>query len=464
MVRPVIPRAERIRGCLWGLAVGDALGAPVTGLKAGRVHQLFGDVTAFLDAREAWGDRPWRWSLPGLHAAPTQQALATLAVVLPSGEVSARAVANLWLRMAHEPRREDLPLGAHRGASPTFRHALGLLRAKEPMTGQPSAGSGAVARAAPLGAILGADPEALTRAVIDLAILTHRDPRAIAGALTVAHAVALFVAAEDPLRLDPRAAVDEIAARVRAGEERLLIDHLGALHFPRDSEADPIHAMSGALAALAALVQESDDDLAIQTLLRQANRLGPRQAIASPTAGFAPATVAVALYFALAHMRVAESLSRLVSEGKGASVAGAALGALLGARLGEEAIPADWRRGLLAHAEITEWANAMAEMRTAADLPDLLACELAWTLREQEARTPLLADLARRRAREERRAAAPPKRIKPEPAPQAEAFAPPPQTYLRPKDDRPGAKQRERAARGRKRIAWKDERRERRRP
>jgi ADP-ribosyl-[dinitrogen reductase] hydrolase len=457
----------RVRGCLLGLAVGDALAAPVAGLKAGRVRQLFGEVADHIDAREAWIDRPHRWHLPGLHTDETQQALAVIAAFIESeshgalagSDALTRAVANLWQRMAFEPRDERLALGVHRGFGPTFRRALLAMRSGEGPTGHPSAGSGAAARLAPLGLLLRDRPEDLTRAVIALALLTHRDPRAIAGALAVAHALALLTTAEDSLRLNAAAFVEELTARVRGGEKRMLIDHLGSLHLDREAgDADPLHAVSRAVSAVAGLVMEGDDDLAVRTLIRQANHLGPRQPVTTCNAGFAPVTVPVALYFALKHARFAAPVSRLVSEGKEADTAGAILGALLGARLGEETIPSEWRTGLLGREEVAVFAEAILDQPTE-NLGDFLVRrELEWTLKENAAREPLLAALARRRARDEKRVAAHPRRPKPPVPPEPMPFAPPPQTYLTREDD-PGAKQRLRAARGRKRIDWKEDRR-----
>jgi ADP-ribosylglycohydrolase len=455
---------DRARGCLLGLAVGDALGGPVTGLKPGRVRQLFGEIGDHVDAREAWADRPHRWRLPGLHGAPTQQALTLIDVALRSGAPNSktldpRAVANLWCRLAFEPHEEGLRLGAHRACGRTFARALEAMRRRDVVTGQPSAGAGAAARVAPLGLVFAEDPEALSRAVIDVSLLTHTDPRAVAGALAVAHAAAILAVSDDPTRVETAGVMRDLIARVRLGEEQLLIEHLGSLHLGQvNSEVDPVHSVSRALEAVGPLIEEGDDDLALQTLVRQANRLAPAQRITSPNAGFAPATVPVALHLALAHPRFAQGVGRLVNEGRHASTAAAIAGAIAGLRLGEEAIPREWRDGLLAQEQIRLWADAHCGEEVPGGRRDLLEMELELTLREESQRRPLTVSLAKRREREERRT--PPKLKRPRPEDKEMPFPPPPSTYL-PQAEDPEAKRRARAARGRKRVEWKDERRRR---
>ncbi|MBN1475600.1 ADP-ribosylglycohydrolase family protein, partial [Candidatus Sumerlaeota bacterium] len=409
----------------------------------------------YVDAREAWEERPHRWRLPGLHSDETQQALSLIRVALDRGDVTRAAVANLWRRMASEPRDPRLVLGAHRGFGVTFSRAIKALVAGESAPGQPSAGSGAAARLAPLGLLMRDEPDRLTETVIDLSLLTHTDPRAIAGALSAAHAVAL---AAGQSNRDCGAILEDLRERVHEGEVRLLRDHRSHLSIDSPGEGDPIHAMSRALGAVPGLISEGDIDLALKTLVRQGNHLAPSRPLTSPNAGFAPLTVSVALLIGLGQQSFAQSISRLAGEGKESDTAAAIAGAVLGARHGEESIPADWREDLIARAEIEQFADALADPECAHAAPDLVEMETALTLRECDARAPLEDALAKRRARSAKRAPASPGKSKPKPPSEPLPFAPPPQTYLRDIED-PEAKRRERAARGRKRVGWKEERR-----
>jgi hypothetical protein len=219
--------------------------------------------------------------------------------------------------------------------------------------------------------------------------------------------------------------------------------------------------MSRALEALTGLVAEADDALAVATLIRQANHFGPEPPVTSPTFDFAPAAVPVALHLAFAHTRFAGAVEPLVTSGKEANAAAAIAGALAGARLGEDSISQAWRNGLVARKELSAWADSFADLLTgegAADhRPDLMEMELALTLREREARQPLIEEFEAQRKHQ----GPPPKaRRKPAPTePENLPFAPPPHTYLKRSSEDPEAKRLERAARGKRRIPWKEERR-----
>ena len=73
---PLSTRIDRVRGCLLGMAIGDALGAPLEGLGAQQIRAHYQLVTDYVDGARAWKKKPYRWRLPGLYSDDTQQALA----------------------------------------------------------------------------------------------------------------------------------------------------------------------------------------------------------------------------------------------------------------------------------------------------------------------------------------------------------------------------------------------------
>ena len=64
---PHLSRIDRVRGCLLGLAVGDALGAPLEGLTAQQIKTHYGRVKNYVDGVQAWKRKPFRWRLRGLY-------------------------------------------------------------------------------------------------------------------------------------------------------------------------------------------------------------------------------------------------------------------------------------------------------------------------------------------------------------------------------------------------------------
>src|SRR6516225_8172095 len=118
---PPMNRIERVRGSLLGLAVGDALGAPLEGLSAQQIRAHYNLVDDFVDGSRAWKRKPFRWRLPGLYSDDTQQALALCDVLLKYRAVDPERLAELYLALA-TPRGSYM--GAHRGLGRSFRQVL----------------------------------------------------------------------------------------------------------------------------------------------------------------------------------------------------------------------------------------------------------------------------------------------------------------------------------------------------
>ena len=55
---PHLFRVDRVRGCLLGLAVGDALGAPLEGLSPQQIKTHYGRVRNYVDGVQAWKRKP----------------------------------------------------------------------------------------------------------------------------------------------------------------------------------------------------------------------------------------------------------------------------------------------------------------------------------------------------------------------------------------------------------------------
>src|SRR6516164_2396971 len=115
---PHLRRIDRVRGCLLGLAVGDALGAPLEGLSMQQIRAHYGQVDDFVDGARAWKKKPYRWRMPGLYTYDTQQALALTDVLLDHKSVAAHRLAGIYLDLA-TPKGSYV--GAHRGVGRSFR-------------------------------------------------------------------------------------------------------------------------------------------------------------------------------------------------------------------------------------------------------------------------------------------------------------------------------------------------------
>jgi ADP-ribosylglycohydrolase len=173
----------------------------------------------------------------GQYSDDTQLARELLLSVLETGEWSpetfARRLAGLFAR------GEDV------GAGPGTRAAAERLGAGTHWslagTPAPYAGNGSAMRVAPLGLVF---PDTRTRvtAAVEQSLVTHLDPRCAAGAVAVAHAVAL-AAREGPL--DSADFLGEVAALTSAQDQSVAsaIEGLAAwAHLPPDQAAHWLHA------------------------------------------------------------------------------------------------------------------------------------------------------------------------------------------------------------------------------
>lgn len=265
---------DRVAGALLGTALGDALGLPCEGMRPRTIVRRFGLV-----------DRFHLLGRTGFVSDDTEQtALLAQSLTTSDFEVAERrfrrALAGWFLR---------LPWGI--GLSTLKACVLIVLGVKN--SGRPSAGNGAAMRAAAVGLRFHGDAVERRRFGRRLAEVTHRDARAVEGALFVGEVVAGCVVAESST---PR---EEI---VRTALEVVAVAEL------RD-------AIEGAIEA-------DGDDL--------------------PTTGYVVDTLAVAARdFVRLGDRPLPALQHCIGRGGDTDTIAAILGAWLGALHGASVLPSD---------------------------------------------------------------------------------------------------------------------------
>lgn len=371
---PHLSRIDRVRGCLLGMAVGDALGAPLEGLSAQQIKTHYGRVKNYVDGVQAWKRKPYRWRLRGLYSDDTQQALAICDVLLECGEVVSDRLAELYVALA-TPRGAFA--GAHRGIGRSFRQVLcDLERGVSPRrTGQMTAGIGAAMRIAPI-ALYFEDTDAMFSSVMEASIMTHRDVRSLSGALLVAHAIRRLAggAPRDPgLLLWTAADVARDERRFSEGTD------YADLIISLDRHAK---SLSRAVAHAESLL-ELTRDRALGALVEEANRHGAEPVCRRPTMGFPPACIPTCLYYLLTTDSFEEAITEIVNLGGDTDTAGAILGALAGTHYGPDQIPRRWLDGLQNREGIEARAEAIAQRSVAGlSIPDLVATEQELNRRE----------------------------------------------------------------------------------
>jgi len=183
----MIPARDRFKGTLVGCAVGDALGAPVEGMGAAAIADAYGRVTDFIDAR--FGS--------GRVTDDTEMTIVLAQAILELGKFDSEHTAfkfGGWIAASDAGLKEARGVGM---ACQTACRSLSEDPGKP--SGVDSAGCGAAMRASPVGLRYFHDRKALFRAAVDQALLTHTDPRAVAGSVAVASAVAAGITDEGDL-------------------------------------------------------------------------------------------------------------------------------------------------------------------------------------------------------------------------------------------------------------------------
>ncbi|GEM_PF-576441 len=299
------PGTAQFLGCLIGLAIGDALGAPVDGLSREEIAVQYGWVDHYL-ARPATATTP---ALPpGRFTDQTELALCVVeGIVSGRGFLDPAAIGYRFLRVL------DGEAGAFVDA--TTRQALA--RAAETDQFQqgladvepPSAAP--LSRVIPIGLLHALAPfnvELFTRDVMRVLGMTHSDLTTLNAALAVAYAVRSLAAGEVP-------------------PELLLED---VLHF---IDEDLVAANIRQAAALAATGGDIERDLAHLVQLGH----GPA----------AHEAVAAAFYsFAVASNDARRALTLAVNAGGATRIIGALTGALVGTVVGADGLPETWRAEL----------------------------------------------------------------------------------------------------------------------
>ncbi len=356
-----------------GLAVGDALGAPLEGLTAQQIKTHYGRVKNYVDGVQAWKRKPYRWRMRGLYSDDTQQALALSDNLLEHGRVDQQRLVELYLAMT-EPKGSFL--GVHRGIGRSFRQVLSDLQAgaSPRWSGQTKAGIGAAMRIAPVALYCGDDLDALFTSVMEASVMTHRDVRSLSGALTVAHGVRRLTAGEPR---DPSLLL-WVASDVARDEARMT-DEYGEVVISLESYG---RSMSKALANAESIL-ELPRERALPALAEEANRHGAEPDCKRPTMGFPPACIPTCFYVLLTTDSFEEAITEIVNLGGDTDTTGAILGALAGAYYGVNEIPKRWLDGLQNRQGIESRAFALSQRSSAGlSIPDLIATEIELNSKE----------------------------------------------------------------------------------
>jgi ADP-ribosylglycohydrolase len=303
-------RYAKILGCLLGTAVGDAVGLKREGLSKKRARRLYGVPPL----------KPGLLLNRGYCSDDTEHTqMVGRALVISKGDPQA-----FEKQLTRELKRWLLTMPAGVGLA-TLRSCLKLLSGFSPQhSGVYSAGNGPAMRSALLG-LCASSADQLQELVHCCTRITHTDPRAEQGALLVAQAARLSITAPGQTPLE----------------------------FLRDS-----------LETIQGDELRHSIDSAVQHLERHSTpeEYAQDQGWNNGVTGYINQTVPAALYcWAYSADQLRESVENAVMLGGDTDSVAAITGAICGANLGAEAIPAEWKLGL------SEWPRTVSWMEDLAD-------------------------------------------------------------------------------------------------
>jgi ADP-ribosyl-[dinitrogen reductase] hydrolase len=307
----MVTMQNRFRGCLVGLAVGDALGGPAESLSRFEVAERYGGTL-----RKMVGGGQLRLK-PGETTDDTAMATALAESLVAGGDfnvddVAARYVAWLSSNPKGVGNITRLALRAWKYGLTVPAAALGAHR----QTGRMSAGNGTIMRCAPIALRYVYDERRLIDASRDEALITHFDPRAWSGSVAVNLLIKYFIH-DVPVTN----AIKDAAQRIR-----------------REPRA------AGEVANVLEIVRPNLD----------ANTL--------PTSGYVLDTLRIAAWAMLAHHTFEDAVVAVVNLGGDADTQGAVTGALAGARWGYDAIPQHWLEPLQGRDHLISLADQLLEL------------------------------------------------------------------------------------------------------
>ncbi|OHA02628.1 MAG: hypothetical protein A3C16_00240 [Candidatus Sungbacteria bacterium RIFCSPHIGHO2_02_FULL_51_29] len=323
---------DKVRGCLVGTAVGDALGMPCEMMTRSDREQVLGKITEYRDssARYSRGLTKGQWTDDTRLTLATAQGF-TDAMRAPGGCTLAVITEKTLVRYIEAYREHK-----DRGFGKTTRTSLeDRMAGRNPHDGRNPVrpGNGCAMKSAILGvysalSFLHAPPMfSLEDLSGEIGLLTHHDARSLTAGLIQALAAKMYV-------ISPEIDTAEFVRYLRGGAWMYEREH------PELPGGSP--TISDVLSKLLQLGEASDELIADMI----------------KTGGAAYESFPTALAYAIKYKNdFRGAVLAGANAGGDTDTIAAMAGALVGARLGMGAIPAEWIQGLEAHDEIIHIAD-----------------------------------------------------------------------------------------------------------
>jgi len=374
---------DKILGSWFGMAIGDALGQSVKGLKPETVKQYFKQVDRYHDVRPFIGKGIKQYRMAGLYGVQTQRALAVCDSLLKTKKPNGKDLSDLLVRMsAHGPENY---FGMFRRPEGCFYKSVSDLpnRSVPLQADQASAFACYFSMAVPLALYQQRPSKTLMQYCIEAALLLSRHPWEVVGA-AVTGWITVRLLNEEGLP-DGSALLSEAAEFCRGAEAWYSENYPDRFTL---AEKNP-EAMSRTFEELAVRYKDAHEKLPAWICDNASSYIGTK--IVHATQGHALTILPLALVRLLTPgSDYASALTGTLNLGREADKLGALIGCWAGAVYGLAGIPQDWQSGLVNGKEIKLRGEALARRKKGSVGKDLLEMELGLTQKEAEERRKYL--------------------------------------------------------------------------
>ncbi|MBI4390157.1 MAG: ADP-ribosylglycohydrolase family protein [Nitrospinae bacterium] len=391
---------DKTVGSWFGMAVGDAMGLAVRGLKPESIAQYFKQVDGYMDMRPYIGKGISQYRMQGLYGSQFQRSLIVCDCLLKNKRIDLGAVSGMVKQMSREG--PDHYFGLFRHYEGVFRKAAERLPGEEAgyRSDQNVSNASYATLSVPIALYCQPDGEAALRQAVETCLLFTNSPWETVGAALAGFLTGFFLAEDTPgpdeTAPDAARILTAAADFCEKAETFIKERHPEAWNKTEEGSA---RAMSKTFRALCAgqtpgggsASAQARGGIApgvpgeVQEWICQNASAFVKTRIYHATQGYALTLLPLALVMVLRSGNgFPGAMTRSLSMGRESDKLGALVGAWAGALHGFSRIPEPWKTGLVNAKEIKARGEALFLRQDSKKLKDLLEMESGLTYKEYE--------------------------------------------------------------------------------
>ena len=370
---------EEVMGCFLGMAVGDAMGRAVKGLKPEAIRQIFGTIEDYKDVKNIIGKGTRNYRMQGLYGAPTQCALAVCDGILKNKKKFIEETVYNFKNLSNGGPENYF--GAFRSSESHLWKAVNLLDDRhltEPTLLSSATGS-FTSLSVPLALFYKNWSKTLASQCFQLAMVFSSHPLEIVGSVLNGFLVTRFLSIEGNALAQKRKEILQEAVEVCIQAEKEYQSSIKL--FENERVVKSKDAFSHTLQGLIVQIEKPEKEV-LQWIVEISNGYSNRE-IRYASQGCVLSLMLLALYWIL-NRENDFSLSSILRQGRETEKLGSLVGAWTGALQGAQAIPENLKTGLVNGREIRLRGDALFHRRMKKNAKVLVDMEMALTNKETE--------------------------------------------------------------------------------